>query len=195
MSWWCAHVLFGCFPTRGRRDIWFVSKRTYDRSLIGEIFPSLMHHLWISIHSWAHCNRPSALIVMYLHLHARLLSNVQLYLFAWTMLTHVCRRVATPGDISQKTTWHRVSVFKPGLRDVAYQYVKKGYVSTTRVVLLICLYELNMLMVRGRIFPLCVFSCCRTRTRCSRASFTCFTSFFVCVCDLIPRRSNALTLQ
>lgn len=35
----------------------------------------------------------------------------------------------TPGDISQKTTWHRVSVFKPGLRDVAYQYVKKGYVT------------------------------------------------------------------
>lgn len=33
----------------------------------------------------------------------------------------------TPGDVSQKTTWHRVSVFKPGLRDVAYQYVKKGY--------------------------------------------------------------------
>ncbi|XP_056132967.1 single-stranded DNA-binding protein, mitochondrial [Lampris incognitus] len=32
----------------------------------------------------------------------------------------------TPGDVSQKTTWHRVSVFKPGLRDVAYQYVKKG---------------------------------------------------------------------
>ncbi|XP_049617183.1 single-stranded DNA-binding protein, mitochondrial [Syngnathus scovelli] len=30
------------------------------------------------------------------------------------------------GDISQKTTWHRVSVFKPGLRDVAYQYIKKG---------------------------------------------------------------------
>ncbi|PWA30226.1 hypothetical protein CCH79_00014909 [Gambusia affinis] len=30
------------------------------------------------------------------------------------------------GDVSQKTTWHRVSVFKPGLRDVAYNYVKKG---------------------------------------------------------------------
>ncbi|XP_062373711.1 single-stranded DNA-binding protein, mitochondrial isoform X2 [Sardina pilchardus] len=29
-------------------------------------------------------------------------------------------------DVSQKTTWHRVSVFKPGLRDVAYQYVRKG---------------------------------------------------------------------
>ncbi|XP_077399631.1 single-stranded DNA-binding protein, mitochondrial [Vanacampus margaritifer] len=29
-------------------------------------------------------------------------------------------------DISQKTSWHRVSVFKPGLRDVAYQYIKKG---------------------------------------------------------------------
>ncbi|XP_056311108.1 single-stranded DNA-binding protein, mitochondrial [Danio aesculapii] len=30
------------------------------------------------------------------------------------------------GDVTQKTTWHRISVFKPGLRDVAYQYVKKG---------------------------------------------------------------------
>ncbi|XP_006031872.1 single-stranded DNA-binding protein, mitochondrial [Alligator sinensis] len=30
------------------------------------------------------------------------------------------------GDISQKTTWHRISVFRPGLRDLAYQYVKKG---------------------------------------------------------------------
>ncbi|XP_044199108.1 single-stranded DNA-binding protein, mitochondrial [Thunnus albacares] len=34
--------------------------------------------------------------------------------------------MTSTGDISQKTTWHRVSVFKPGLRDVAYQYVKKG---------------------------------------------------------------------
>ncbi|KAM3858739.1 single-stranded DNA-binding protein, mitochondrial [Diretmus argenteus] len=32
----------------------------------------------------------------------------------------------SPGDVSQKTTWHRVSVFKPGLRDIAYQHVKKG---------------------------------------------------------------------
>nr|XP_060639398.1 single-stranded DNA-binding protein, mitochondrial-like [Anolis sagrei ordinatus] len=30
------------------------------------------------------------------------------------------------GDISQKTTWHRISVFRPGVRDVAYKYVKKG---------------------------------------------------------------------
>ncbi|XP_077325366.1 single-stranded DNA-binding protein, mitochondrial [Lithobates pipiens] len=30
------------------------------------------------------------------------------------------------GDINQKTTWHRISVFRPGLRDVAYQYLKKG---------------------------------------------------------------------
>ncbi|RVE56536.1 hypothetical protein OJAV_G00222160 [Oryzias javanicus] len=33
---------------------------------------------------------------------------------------------SSTGDVSQKTTWHRVSVFKPGLRDLAYQYVKKG---------------------------------------------------------------------
>ncbi|XP_063785050.1 single-stranded DNA-binding protein, mitochondrial [Pseudophryne corroboree] len=30
------------------------------------------------------------------------------------------------GDINQKTTWHRISVFRPGLRDVAYQHIKKG---------------------------------------------------------------------
>ena len=30
------------------------------------------------------------------------------------------------GDVSQKTTWHRISVFRPSLRDVAYQYVKTG---------------------------------------------------------------------
>ncbi|NXT61160.1 SSBP protein, partial [Chaetops frenatus] len=34
--------------------------------------------------------------------------------------------VHTLGDISQKTTWHRISVFRPGLRDVTYQYVRKG---------------------------------------------------------------------
>ncbi|NWZ27612.1 SSBP protein, partial [Asarcornis scutulata] len=34
--------------------------------------------------------------------------------------------LCTLGDISQKTTWHRISVFRPGLRDVTYQYVKKG---------------------------------------------------------------------
>ncbi|XP_041113092.1 single-stranded DNA-binding protein, mitochondrial-like isoform X2 [Polyodon spathula] len=32
----------------------------------------------------------------------------------------------TSTDVTQKTTWHRISVFRPGLRDVAYQYVKKG---------------------------------------------------------------------
>ncbi|XP_035536212.1 single-stranded DNA-binding protein, mitochondrial [Morone saxatilis] len=34
--------------------------------------------------------------------------------------------ITSTGDVSQKTTWHRVSVFKPGLRDVAYQHIKKG---------------------------------------------------------------------
>ncbi|NXC85556.1 SSBP protein, partial [Cercotrichas coryphoeus] len=34
--------------------------------------------------------------------------------------------LCTSGDISQKTTWHRISVFRPGLRDVTYQYVRKG---------------------------------------------------------------------
>uniref|UniRef100_A0A803VQ46 Single-stranded DNA-binding protein n=1 Tax=Ficedula albicollis TaxID=59894 RepID=A0A803VQ46_FICAL len=30
------------------------------------------------------------------------------------------------GDISQKTTRHRISVFRLGLKDVTYQYVRKG---------------------------------------------------------------------
>ncbi|TSP25372.1 Single-stranded DNA-binding protein, mitochondrial [Bagarius yarrelli] len=41
--------------------------------------------------------------------------------------------VPQTGDVSQKTTWHRISVFKPGLRDVAYNYVKKGQVSSAQV--------------------------------------------------------------
>ncbi|XP_013873704.1 single-stranded DNA-binding protein, mitochondrial [Austrofundulus limnaeus] len=35
-------------------------------------------------------------------------------------------QAGSTGDVSQKTMWHRVSVFKPGLRDVAYQHVKRG---------------------------------------------------------------------
>ncbi|CAK1551875.1 unnamed protein product [Leptosia nina] len=30
------------------------------------------------------------------------------------------------GDVLQKTDWHRVSVFKPGLRDTVYKFLKKG---------------------------------------------------------------------
>uniref|UniRef100_A0A673I9P0 Single-stranded DNA-binding protein, mitochondrial-like n=1 Tax=Sinocyclocheilus rhinocerous TaxID=307959 RepID=A0A673I9P0_9TELE len=42
------------------------------------------------------------------------------------LITMKCVFYFFAGDVSQKTTWHRISVFKPGLRDVAYQYVKKG---------------------------------------------------------------------
>lgn len=30
------------------------------------------------------------------------------------------------GDVSQKTEWHRICVFKPYLRDTALNYVTKG---------------------------------------------------------------------
>ncbi|GAB1290720.1 Single-stranded DNA-binding protein [Apodemus speciosus] len=53
------------------------------------------------------------------------------------------------GDVSQKTTWHRISVFRPGLRDVAYQYVKKGSskgrIRTYRL-------KIAFLYIRARIF-------------------------------------------
>uniref|UniRef100_A0A672UF94 Single stranded DNA binding protein 1 n=1 Tax=Strigops habroptila TaxID=2489341 RepID=A0A672UF94_STRHB len=38
----------------------------------------------------------------------------------------IMRQMWRTGKVSQKTTWHRISVFRPGLRDVTYQYVKKG---------------------------------------------------------------------
>ncbi|PZC76843.1 hypothetical protein B5X24_HaOG204078 [Helicoverpa armigera] len=31
------------------------------------------------------------------------------------------------GDILQRTDWHRISIFKPGLRDTVYKYLKKGH--------------------------------------------------------------------
>uniref|UniRef100_A0A8C6XE40 Single stranded DNA binding protein 1 n=1 Tax=Naja naja TaxID=35670 RepID=A0A8C6XE40_NAJNA len=34
--------------------------------------------------------------------------------------------VVQADDVTQKTTWHRISVFRPGLRDLAYRFVKKG---------------------------------------------------------------------
>ncbi|NWY65833.1 SSBP protein, partial [Erithacus rubecula] len=34
--------------------------------------------------------------------------------------------LCTLGDISQKMTWNRLSVFRLGLKDVTYQYVRKG---------------------------------------------------------------------
>ncbi|XP_049864982.1 single-stranded DNA-binding protein, mitochondrial [Pectinophora gossypiella] len=30
------------------------------------------------------------------------------------------------GDVLQRTDWHRISVFKPGLRDTVYKFLKKG---------------------------------------------------------------------
>jgi len=30
------------------------------------------------------------------------------------------------GDFTQKTQWHKISVFKPNLRDAVYNYLKKG---------------------------------------------------------------------
>ncbi|XP_035662988.1 single-stranded DNA-binding protein, mitochondrial-like [Branchiostoma floridae] len=27
----------------------------------------------------------------------------------------------------EKTTWHRIAVFQPGLKDLALQYIKKGH--------------------------------------------------------------------
>uniref|UniRef100_A0A2A4JY16 Single-stranded DNA-binding protein n=1 Tax=Heliothis virescens TaxID=7102 RepID=A0A2A4JY16_HELVI len=31
------------------------------------------------------------------------------------------------GDVLQRTDWHRISIFKPGLRDTVYKYLKKGH--------------------------------------------------------------------
>ncbi|XP_026747270.1 single-stranded DNA-binding protein, mitochondrial [Trichoplusia ni] len=31
------------------------------------------------------------------------------------------------GDVLQRTDWHRISIFKPGLRDTVYKFLKKGH--------------------------------------------------------------------
>ena len=30
------------------------------------------------------------------------------------------------GEFTQKTSWHRICIFKPGLVDIVYTYCKKG---------------------------------------------------------------------
>ncbi|TRY58910.1 hypothetical protein DNTS_003117 [Danionella cerebrum] len=44
----------------------------------------------------------------------------------FSIATNEMWRTGEGREITQKTTWHRIAVFVPGLRDVAYQYVKKG---------------------------------------------------------------------
>ncbi|CAG9091248.1 hypothetical protein JYU34_009633 [Plutella xylostella] len=43
----------------------------------------------------------------------------------FSLATHFNYRYES-GDMLQRTDWHRVSVFKPSLRDTVYNYLKKG---------------------------------------------------------------------
>ncbi|XP_013777394.1 single-stranded DNA-binding protein, mitochondrial-like [Limulus polyphemus] len=43
----------------------------------------------------------------------------------FTLATNTNYKFET-GEIQQKTQWHRISVFKPYLRNTVYQYLKKG---------------------------------------------------------------------
>ena len=47
------------------------------------------------------------------------------------LVNSVARRVCLyfTGVYSQKTEWHRISVFRPGLRDIVISMIKKGFVS------------------------------------------------------------------
>jgi len=44
----------------------------------------------------------------------------------WKILIIKLTRYLFLGDFTQKTQWHKISVFKPNLRDVVYNYLKKG---------------------------------------------------------------------
>ncbi|KAF4523471.1 hypothetical protein B566_EDAN004540 [Ephemera danica] len=44
----------------------------------------------------------------------------------FSVATHVNFKQADTGDLMQKTEWHRICVFKPQLREVAYKFVRKG---------------------------------------------------------------------
>ncbi|CAG0891771.1 unnamed protein product [Darwinula stevensoni] len=43
----------------------------------------------------------------------------------FSLATHTNSRL-TSGEVQQRTEWHRISVFKPLLRDAVYQYMGKG---------------------------------------------------------------------
>ncbi|GBP07009.1 Single-stranded DNA-binding protein, mitochondrial [Eumeta japonica] len=43
----------------------------------------------------------------------------------FSLATHFSYRYES-GDILQRTDWHRISIFKPGLRETVYNYLKKG---------------------------------------------------------------------
>ncbi|KAL1459882.1 hypothetical protein WDU94_011832 [Cyamophila willieti] len=45
----------------------------------------------------------------------------------FSLATHVNYKPdGEKGTLTQKTEWHRICVFKPGLRDTVYNYVQKG---------------------------------------------------------------------
>jgi len=45
------------------------------------------------------------------------------------------------GEYTQKTEWHRITVFRPVLRDVVSQSIKRGLVFCYSVLCICCHYE------------------------------------------------------
>ena len=44
-----------------------------------------------------------------------------------SLATNTVIRSGDSADVRQRTEWHRISVFKPNLRDTVCSFVKKGY--------------------------------------------------------------------
>lgn len=45
-----------------------------------------------------------------------------------SLATNSVIRPADGGQLRQRTEWHRISIFKPNLRDTVFSFVKKGFV-------------------------------------------------------------------
>ncbi|KAG9510354.1 Single-stranded DNA-binding protein, mitochondrial, partial [Fragariocoptes setiger] len=56
---------------------------------------------------------------------AQVKGNAEHPVTTFSLATHTTYRTAA-GETRQKTEWHKVSVFKPGLRTLAENYVRKG---------------------------------------------------------------------
>lgn len=46
-----------------------------------------------------------------------------------SLATNTLIRPADGSDMRQRTEWHRISIFKPNLRDTVFTFVKKGSVT------------------------------------------------------------------
>ncbi|XKL67645.1 hypothetical protein PGB90_003136 [Kerria lacca] len=44
----------------------------------------------------------------------------------FSLATNITYKNSDTGNVTQKVDWHRICIFKPGLKDLVYNYLRKG---------------------------------------------------------------------